>query len=137
MTTAPADIALPPVAFLTALGVNICCGSDGIRDAWTPFGTGDMLERALLLALRFDWTKDAEIAMALDCVTRNGARALGLEAGRDGRGGYGLEAGCAADFILVDAETIGDAIARRSHDRTVIRHGEIVASNGEMTVNLA
>jgi cytosine/creatinine deaminase len=35
MTTAPSDISLPPVAFLKALGVNICCDSDGIRDAWS------------------------------------------------------------------------------------------------------
>lgn len=126
MTTAPADIGLPPVAFLRERGVNICCGSDGIRDAWTPFGTGDMLERALLLALRFDWTKDAEIAIAVDCVTGNGARALGIE------DGYGLTVGCTADFILVAAETLGEAVARRTRDRTVIRHGEIIASNGEM-----
>ena len=61
MTTAPADCSLPPVAFLKALGVNICCGSDGIRDAWSPFGNGDMLERAMLLAQRFDWRKRTKI----------------------------------------------------------------------------
>jgi cytosine deaminase len=129
MTTAPADIGLPPVAFLRSLGVNICCGSDGIRDAWTPFGTGDMLERALLLALRFDWTKDTEIAAAVDCVTGNGARALGID--RD----YGLQAGCAADVVLIAAETLGDAVGRRSRDRLVIRRGEVIASNGEMTAH--
>jgi cytosine deaminase len=138
MTTAPSDIGLPPVSFLRELGVNICCGSDGIRDAWTPFGIGDMLERALLLALRFDWTKDAEIAAAFDCVTVNGARALGLAIGLGdgpggGPGGYGIEPGCAADCLLIDAETLGDAIARRSRDRIVIRGGDIIAENGAVT----
>lgn len=134
MTTAPSDIGLPPVGFLRDLGVNICCGSDGIRDAWTPFGTGDMLERALLLALRFDWTKDAEIATAFDCVTANGARALGLPSGP---GGYGLAPGCAADLLLIAAETLGDALARRPRDRVVIRSGEIIAQDGAMSAALS
>ena len=128
MTTAPSDIALPPVAFLSALGVNICCGSDGIRDAWTPFGSGDMLERALLLALRFDWTKDAEIAAAFACVSRNGARALGVTT--DSPITSEITVGSPADFLLLPAETLGDAIARRPRDRTVIRRGQIIARDG-------
>jgi cytosine deaminase len=126
MTTAPADIALPPVAFLRDLGVNICCGSDGIRDAWTPFGTGDMLERAMLLCYRFDWTKDAEIAAAFDCVTTNGARALGHPPAQD------LAVGSDASFVLIEAETLGDAIARRPRQRIVVSHGEIVACDGQL-----
>jgi len=116
MTTAPADYSLPPVAFLKALGVNICCGSDGIRDAWSPFGNGDMLERALLLAQRFDWRKDDELASAFDSATTAGARALGLA-------GYGLAPGHAANFILLPAENLSDAIARRPHQRTVVSRG--------------
>lgn len=125
MTTGPADGPLPPVTFLRQLGVNICSGSDNIRDAWTPFGTGDMLERALLLALRLDWTRDADIAAAFDCVTGRAAQALGLRR-------YGLEIGCDADFLLIAAETLGDAIARRPTDRLVIRGGAVIAEAGKL-----
>ena len=98
-------------------------GSDGIRDAWSPLGTGDMLERALFLAMRFDWSKDAELAAAFDCVTQAGARALGLAE-------YGLSVGHPANLILLPAENIGMAIAERNRDRLVIARGKVVAENG-------
>src|SRR5262245_48636567 len=123
MTTAPSDIAAPPVGFLKALGVTICCGSDGIRDAWSPFGNGDMLERAMLLAQRFDWRKDEELASAFDSATTAGARALGLT-------GYGLTPGHAANFILLPAENLSDAIARRPQQRTVVSRGRVIARDG-------
>jgi cytosine deaminase len=123
MTTAPADCPAPPVAELRAAGVNVCMGSDGIRDAWSPLGTGDMLERALFLAMRFDWSKDAELAAAFDCVTQAGARALGLA-------DYGLSVGHPANLILLPAENIGMAIAERNRDRLVIARGKVVAENG-------
>jgi cytosine deaminase len=123
MTTAPADTPVPPVLDLRAAGVNVCMGSDGIRDAWSPLGTGDMLERALLLCLRFDLAKDAELAMAFDCVTAGGARAIGLK-------DYGLAVGRPANLLLVEAENVGMAIAERRTDRTVISHGRMVAENG-------
>ncbi len=129
MTTAPADIALPPVAFLRELGVNICCGSDGIRDAWTPFGTGDMLERAMLLCYRFDWTKDTEIAAAFDCITANGHQAL---TGMAGMQASSLTPGNVANFLIIDAETLGDAVARRPKERTIVSRGQIVAQDGRL-----
>jgi cytosine deaminase len=123
MTTGAADFSVPPVAFLKALGVNICCGSDGIRDAWSPFGNGDMLERALLLALRFDWRNDEELASAFHSATVAGARALGLT-------GYGLAPGHAANFILLPAETLSDALVRRPQERIVVSRGKVIARDG-------
>jgi cytosine deaminase len=125
MTTAPADTAVPPVAVLREAGVNVCIGSDGVRDAWSPFGNGDMLERAMLLAYRFDWGKDAELAAALDCATQGGATALGIA-------DYGLEPGRPANFILVPAETVGDAVVRRPSRRIVVSRGRVVARDGVM-----
>ncbi|MFM9844549.1 MAG: amidohydrolase family protein [Dongiaceae bacterium] len=123
MTSAPADTAVPPVAALRAMGVNICCGSDGIRDAWSPMGNGDMLERAMLLAYRFDWGKDEELRQALDAATMSGAKALGLA-------DYGLAVGRPANFVLVMAENVADAVVRRPRERIVIKGGKIVARNG-------
>lgn len=127
MTTAPSETTMPPIDRLTDLGVNICCGSDGIRDAWSPFGNGDMLERAFLAAYRFDWNSDAEFALALDCATQNAARAIG----RDARG---LVTGAQADFLMIDAQSPGDAICRRPAARRVVRAGRVVADDGRLIV---
>jgi cytosine deaminase len=120
LTTAPAEGPMPPAAMLMEAGVNLCLGSDGVRDSWSPFGTGDMLERAMLLAYRFDWGRDEQLQAALDAATRNGARALGIE-------GYGLAPGARADFLLIEAECVGDAIMRRPPQRLVVHGGRIVA----------
>ena len=124
MSSAPADCAVPPFLALRETGVNVCLGSDGIRDAWSPMGNGDMLERAMLLALRFDLNKDDELAAAFEAATVNGARALGCER-------YGLEIGQAADFLLMPVQTLGEAVVSRPV-RQVYRVGELIASGGRL-----
>lgn len=124
MTSAPADTAVPPVEVLTEMGVTVCCGSDGIRDSWSPLGNGDMLERAFLTAYRFDWNTDEDFHRALDCATGAAARAIGLA-------GYGLKAGGRADFVVIEAANAGDALCRRPPDRVVVRRGAVVAGRLE------
>ncbi|VEF10719.1 cytosine deaminase [Pseudomonas fluorescens] len=124
MSSAPADCAVPPFLALRESGVNVCLGSDGIRDAWSPMGNGDMLERAMLLAFRFDLGKDDELAAAFEAATVNGARALGAE-------DYGFGVGHRADFLLMPVETLGEAVVARPM-REVYRGGELIASGGRL-----
>ena len=124
MSSAPADCAVPPYLALRAAGVNVCLGSDGIRDAWSPMGNGDMLERAMLLAFRFDLNKDEELAAAFDAASVNGARALGCEA-------YGVDIGCPADFLLMPVQTLGEAVVSRPL-REVYRGGRLIATAGRL-----
>jgi cytosine deaminase len=123
MTCAPSHVTVPPVAMLRSRHVNVCSGSDGIRDAWSPMGNGDMLERAMLIALRFGWSKDSDLEMAFDMVSAGGARALGLPA-------YGLAPGCPANLLILPAENLAAAVVDRSPRRTVISRGNIVARDG-------
>jgi len=44
VTAAVYNFRVPPIARLRAAGVTITCGHDGIRDLWSPFGSGDMLK---------------------------------------------------------------------------------------------
>jgi cytosine deaminase len=125
LTTAPADIDVPPFAKLSEAGINVCLGSDGIRDAWSPMGNGDMLERVMLQAFRFGVRTDEGLHAAFEAGTRHGAKALG-------RLDYGLEAGMPASFLLLPAATLGEAIVMRPPNRTVIRHGEVIAQNGRL-----
>ena len=122
MSSAPADCAVPPFLALRETGVNVCLGSDGIRDAWSPMGNGDMLERAMLLAFRFDLNKDDELAAAFEAATVNGARALGAA-------DHGLAMGRPADFLLMPVQTLGEAVVSRPV-RQVYRAGRLIASGG-------
>ena len=79
MTNAPGDRPMP-LRRLREAGVAVFSGSDGVRDAWTPFGTADMLERAMLLAYRNGFRTDELLHATLDIVTRGGATVLGLAA---------------------------------------------------------
>jgi len=124
MTTGPASRPAPPVKRLIAAGVVVCAGSDGIRDTWGPYGNADMLERATLVGLRNNLRRDDELMLTLEIVTSGGARALGLPS-------YGLTPGCMADAVLVEAETVAEAVAQHPGRRTVIRRGAVVARNGE------
>ncbi len=128
MTSAPSDTAVPPVALLSEIGVNVCCGSDGIRDSWSPYGNGDMLERAMFLAMRFDWSKDGEFEAALMTATYNGARALGLT-------NYGIEPGKDADFVLVASETVAEAVVSRPRRELVVKRGRVIARAGVLVAS--
>lgn len=123
MSTGAPSRPVPAVKALAAADVVLCAGSDGIRDTWGPYGNGDMLERATLLGLRNNLRRDDELALALDAVTSGAARALGLER-------YGLAAGDAADLVLVEAETLAEAVAQHPGRRTTIKAGRVVAEDG-------
>jgi cytosine/adenosine deaminase-related metal-dependent hydrolase len=86
VTAAAYNFPVPPIARSRAAGVTIACGHDGIHDLWSPYGSGDMLDRAMHLAYRSTFRRDEEIEIALEAATYGGARALGLKA-------YGLEPG--------------------------------------------
>ena len=125
MTNAPGDRPMPPLRHLRAAGVTVFSGSDGVRDAWTPFGTADMLERAMLLAYRSGFRTDDLLHGALDTVTHGGAAVLGLE-------GYGLDLGDRADFVILPGETLGELIAMRPPRSWVVSAGRVVARDGRL-----
>lgn len=114
---------LPPVKRLRELGVEVFAGNDDVRDLWSPFGNGDMLERAMLLAWRSGFRSDEDLAVAYDCASAAGARALGLD-------GHGLAAGCRADLFTVPAETLAEAVVARPVRALVLHGGRVVARDG-------
>ena len=123
MSTGAPSRPVPPLKKLAAAGIVLCAGSDGIRDTWGPYGNADMLERATILGLRNNLRREDELLLALDAVTTGGARAMALE-------GYGLEPGDAADMVLIEAETVAEAVAQHPGRRTTIKAGRVVAENG-------
>lgn len=120
VTTAPASRPVPAFKQLVAAGVILCAGSDGVRDTWSPYGNADMLERGMLLGLRNNLRRDDELEQVLDAITTSAATMLGLA-------DYGLAPGNHADLVLIDAETIAEAVAQRPGRRTTLRRGRVVA----------
>jgi cytosine deaminase len=111
-------------------GVTVLGGNDGIRDTWSPYGNPDMLERAMLIGMRYNLRRDDEIEVALDTVTHAGARGCGFEA-------YGLDVGCRADLVLVDAQTPAQAVVSRPVRQLVVAGGRIVARQGVLQADVA
>ncbi|WP_410674358.1 amidohydrolase [Amycolatopsis sp. cmx-4-68] len=119
-TAAIFDFPVPPVKKLREAGVNVACGHDDIRDLWSPYGSGDLLERAMHLAYRSTFRRDEDIEVALEAVTYGGARALGLD-------GYGLAEGAPADLVVVAADTPAHAVVTRPPRDLVLKAGRVVA----------
>lgn len=109
-----------PVRALANSGVTLGCGNDGIRDLWSPYGNGDMLERAMFVAYRNDLRKDEDIELTLNCATYNGAKILRLE-------DYGVSEGCKADLVVVPAQNPAEAVVMHPPRTFVLKNGNVVA----------
>jgi cytosine/creatinine deaminase len=125
LTAAVYSFPVPPIKRLRAAGVNVACGHDGICDLWGPYGSGDMLERAMHVAYRSTFRRDEDIELALDAATYGGARALGLDP-------YGLAAGAPADLVVVAASGAAEAVVTRPVRELVLKGGRVVARDGRM-----
>ena len=124
MSHGPGGATMPPLKLLHEHGVEVFGGSDNIRDAWSPFGNGDMLERAMMIGYRANFRHDEELALAFDMVTAAAARRAGHHALRHRRRRPGRFRGRRG----------GLAAPRRSPTRPrrklVIKAGRIVARDG-------
>ncbi len=80
----------------------------------------DMLDVAFMGLHATHMSGESEIDLMLDAVTVNGARTLGLE-------GYGLEPGCHADLVVLDARSVTDALRAHPARLAVVRGGRVVA----------
>jgi cytosine deaminase len=127
MSHGPGAASMPPVKLLREHGVTVFAGSDNIRDAWSPFGNGDMLERAMLIGYRANFRHDEELAIAFDMVTDAAARVLGLA-------DYGIKVGGPADFVVVDVGSLAEAVAARPRRKMVIKGGRVVARDGVLVL---
>ncbi len=104
------------VKSLYKAGVNIALGQDDIADAYYPFGRNNMLEVAFLAAHLMWMTSREEMEILYDMITSNAARALGIQ-------NYGLKEGCDADLVVLNAESVWEAIWNHEAPLYVIKDG--------------
>jgi len=109
-----------PLHQLYDWGVTVGTATNNIQNLFTPFGDGDVRKIATLLANVLQLGTLDRHEFCLDVVTRQGARAIGID-------NYGVEPGCVADLVLLDATSASAAIATATPSRTVFKAGKIVA----------
>jgi len=114
---------------LMAQGVNVAFGHDCVMDPWYSLGSADMLEVAQMGLHVAQMTSQAGMRACFEAVTSNAAKVLGLER-------YGLEAGCDASFVLLQARDPVEAIRLRATRLRVYRHGKLLAQTPAATAAL-
>jgi cytosine deaminase len=118
--TYPRRRGMTRVPELMAAGVTVAFGHDCVMDPWYPLGSADMLEVAAMGLHVAQMTGTDAMRACYDAVTVHAARLLGLD-------GYGLEPGCRADFLLLQARDPVEAIRLRATRLLVVRGGEVIA----------
>ena len=117
------------VSELMAAGVNVAFGHDCVMDPWYGMGSGDMLEVAHMGLHVGQMTSQKSIRQCFDAVTTHAAKVMHLK-------GYGLEAGCDASFVLLQARDAVEAIRLRANRLKVWRKGKLVAETAEVAAKL-
>ena len=123
VTHGAGGLTMPPIEMLRAAGVLVFAGNDDIRDTWSPYGTGDLLERAAIIGWKGDFRRDAEVEVAFNLVSTAGAQALGIC-------DYGVRVGAAANLLTIAASCVSEAVAAHPPRKLVLFDGKVVARDG-------
>jgi cytosine deaminase len=118
--TYPKRRGMTRVPEMLASGIPVAFGHDCVLDPWYSLGSGDMLEVAHMGLHVAQMTGQSAMRQCFDAVTSTPAAILGLE-------GYGLDVGCHADLVLLQARDPIEAIRLRATRLAVIRRGQVVA----------
>lgn len=110
--------AVTPIRKLRDGGVNVCISTNNIRNAFTPYGNGDILQSAMLAIPAAHLGGADDIETVLPMITTNSARAMGLAE-------YGIKQGNKADVVLLDTKVVKDAIIDIPTRLYVIKNGRI------------
>jgi len=111
-------------------GVPVAFGHDCVMDPWYPMGSADMLEVASMGLHVAQMTGLDGMKACFDAVTSTPAKILKLD-------GYGVEVGCRADLVLLEATDKIEAIRLRAARRHVLRAGRVIATSPSRMATLS
>ncbi|MGF6822774.1 cytosine deaminase [Microbacterium sp. ZKA21] len=122
MTTV-APLGLPQLSLhaFDAEGVRFGLGTDGIRDLWSPYGTGDLLGIARQYSRASGLVRDEDLTRVMEIATGASMPFVGREA-------TDLAVGARADIVVLDAENPMDALVRTPDREHTIAGGRRVFS---------
>ena len=112
------------------MGIPVALGHDCVMDPWYSLGSHDMLEVAHMAVHVGLMTGTAEMRSIFDSVTKTAAATLHLD-------GYGIEPGCNADLVVLQARDPVEAIRLKANRLYVLRRGAVVASAAPERVALS
>jgi cytosine deaminase len=127
--TYPKRRGMTRVPELIQAGVTVAFGHDCVMDPWYSLGSGDMLEVAHMGLHVAQMTSQAGMRACFEAVTTQAARIMHLT-------GYGIDKGCDASFVLLQARDPVEAIRLRAARLKVWRHGVLLAQSPEASAVL-
>ncbi|WP_387691456.1 amidohydrolase family protein [Photorhabdus sp. RM71S] len=120
-STVPIGSLMMPLPQLMAKGVFIMTGTDSVIDHWSPFGTGDMLEKANFYAQLYRGSDEFHLSRAMAIAT-GGVLPLNDQGQR-----IWPRVGDKAEFVLVAASCSAEAVARLPARQATFHQGRLVA----------
>ncbi|WP_349959583.1 amidohydrolase family protein [Rhizobium sp. ZPR3] len=118
--TYPKRRGMTRVRELMEAGLNVSFGHDCVMDPWYSMGSGDMLEVGHMAIHVAQMAGIEDKKKIFDALTVNSAKTLGLE-------GYGLEKGCNADFVVLQAVDTLEALRLKPNRLAVVKRGKVIA----------
>ncbi|PUB09577.1 amidohydrolase [Paenisporosarcina sp. OV554] len=123
MSTIPINLGriIPPIDLLDAHGVKVHFGCDGFYDSWSPYGTGDVLEKA---------TRFCELTRKIDEKSlRNSLKWVtgGIVALNDDGQKVWPNIQDDASFVFFDAVSSAEVVARKPNNRLIMVMGELLS----------
>ncbi|NUU77613.1 amidohydrolase [Paenibacillus xylanilyticus] len=120
-STVPIGKMIMPLPMLHRMGVNVKLATDSLTDHWSPFGSGDQLEKAGRFAELYGYNDELSLSQSLGFIT-GGVTPLDSEGNQ-----VWPKAGDTASFVLVQASCSAEAVARRSARQAVWYKGQLVS----------
>jgi cytosine/adenosine deaminase-related metal-dependent hydrolase len=121
-TTVPVNRPTIPIPTLDKLGITVSTGHDSITDHWSPFGTGNSIQKLGVLAERFRMIDEYSLNRALKYAS-GGVTPLNDQGER-----VWPKVGDDATMMLVNATCSAEAIARRASVEALFFKGKKVES---------
>ncbi|MFQ6162411.1 amidohydrolase family protein [Sinorhizobium meliloti] len=127
--TYPKRRGMTRVRELMAAGLNVSFGHDCVMDPWYSMGSGDMLEVGHMAIHVTQMAGIDDKRKIFDALTVNSAKTMGLE-------GYGLETGCKADLVVLQAADVTEALRLKPNRLFVIKAGKVIAKTAPRVAEL-
>ncbi|QWT85860.1 deaminase [Chryseobacterium cucumeris] len=112
-----------PIPTLKKYGVNVLIGNDNVQDYWSTFGSGNMLQKANLIAELYGYATEYALSRALQFATQS---TLPLD--EKGKQQW-PKAGDEAAIVLTDASCSAEAVSRMSEIKALMNDGNLFWRN--------
>ncbi|MEK4762233.1 amidohydrolase [Viridibacillus sp. FSL E2-0187] len=125
-STVPIGRTTIPIPYLYDNGVKVSLGHDSLTDHWSPFGTGNTVEKLNTFVERFKCIDEYSLSRCWKYASG------GITPLNDVGMRVWPQVGDLANIVLLDAECSAHAVARRRPITHVISQGQLIFTNEEL-----